>query len=105
MNNIFMTEHFLNWIKGLKDEKGRFRILLRLRKAENGNFGDCQSLGEGVSEMRVHFGPGYRVYFGQEGKNVYLLLAGGDKGSQERDVRQAQKLWKELKVKVHSENH
>ncbi len=96
-NIINRTDLFRDWIDDLKDQKGRARILYRIRYAENGNFGDCESVGDGVSEMRIHFGPGYRVYFGQEGKNVYLLLVGGDKGSQKRDIKRAKTLWNELK--------
>ena len=73
------------------------RILSRVVAAETGNFGDCEPVGEGVSEMRIHYGPGYRVYFAQEGIHVYLLIAGGDKGSQDRDIKQAKALWTELK--------
>ncbi len=91
------TDLFRDWIDGLKDQKGRARIFYRIRSAEHGNFGDCESAGDGVSEMRIHFGSGYRVYFGQEGKNIYLLLVGGDKGSQKRDIKRAKTLWNELK--------
>ncbi len=96
-NIINKTDLFRDWIDDLKDQKGRARILFRITSAEHGNFGDCESVGDGVSEMRVHFGPGYRVYFTQEGRNVYLLLVGGDKGSQKRDIKQAKALWSELK--------
>lgn len=96
-NLINKTETFLKWIDSLKDQTGRARILVRITAAENGNFGDCGPAGEGVSEMRIHYGPGYRVYFAQEGRHVYLLLAGGDKGTQERDIKRAREMWKELK--------
>lgn len=96
-NVINTTAKFLVWIDGLKDQKGRARILSRVVAAESGNFGDCGPVGEGISEMRIHYGPGYRVYYAQEGTNVYLLIAGGDKGSQKRDIRQAKALWNNLK--------
>lgn len=69
---------------------------MRIRSAEAGNFGDCEPVGEGVSEMRIHTGPGYRVYFTRRGETVYLLLAGGDKSSQKRDIVLAKKLAREL---------
>jgi putative addiction module killer protein len=73
----------------LKDRVGCARIVHRIRSAEHGNFGDCGPVGEGVSEMRVHVGPGYRVYYTRRGEMVYLLLLGGDKSSQRRDIRRA----------------
>jgi putative addiction module killer protein len=73
----------------LRDAKGLARILARINAAQHGNFGDCQPVGEGVSEMRSHFGPGYRVYFVRRGETVYLLLAGGDKSSQRQDMERA----------------
>ncbi len=71
-------------------------MLARLRSASLGNFGDCEPVGEGVVEMRIHAGPGYRVYYGRRGRTVYLLLCGGDKSSQKRDIRQAKELFKQL---------
>lgn len=68
---------------------GRARIIHRIRSAEHGNFGDCDSVGEGVFELRVHFGPGYRAYFTRRAEVVYLLLLGGDKSSQKRDIKRA----------------
>ncbi len=98
MRNILnKTDTFLTWIDGLKDQKGRARILSRIVAAEGGNFGDCGPIGGGVSEMRIHYGPGYRVYFAQEGVHIYLLIAGGDKGSQKQDIKQATALWNDLK--------
>ncbi len=89
MNTFQRTDAFDAWIAGLKDRQGKARILARIRSAEAGNLGDCKPVGEGVSEMRVHYGPGYRVYFTRIGSVVYLLLSGGDKGSQRRDIRRA----------------
>jgi len=96
-NVINKTNRFLAWIDALKDQKGRARVLSRIVAAETGNFGDCGPAGDGVSEMRIHYGPGYRVYFAQEGINIYLLIAGGDKSSQKQDIQQAKALWNDLK--------
>ena len=92
MNTMQRTASFDAWLSALADNKGKARILARLTAAEMGNFGDCESVGEGVSEMRIHFGPGYRVYFTRRGKVVYLLLLGGDKSSQARDIKRAKEL-------------
>lgn len=83
------SEEFNDWLLALKDKLGRARIIQRIRSAEYGNFGDCEPVGEGVSEMRVHIGPGYRVYFSRRAEVVYLLLIGGDKSSQKRDIKRA----------------
>jgi len=89
MNTFLRSEEFDAWLGGLKDKIGRARIVHRIRSAEHGNFGDCEPVGEGVSEMRIHTGPGYRVYFTRRGDVLYLLLLGGDKPSQKRDIRRA----------------
>ena len=89
MNIFERSEEFDAWLGGLKDKVGRARIVHRIRSAEHGNFGDCEPVGEGVSEMRIHFGPGYRVYFTRCGEVIYLLLWGGDKSSQKRDIKRA----------------
>jgi len=83
------SDVFDTWLAALKDRRGRARIVHRIRSAEHGNFGDCEPVGEGVSEMRIHFGPGYRVYFTRRGEAVYLLLLGGDKASRQRDIKRA----------------
>lgn len=92
MITFLRTEQFDAWLGGLKDKLGRARILHRIRSAEYGNFGDCEPVGDGVSEVRIHVGPGYRVYFTWRGQVVYLLLLGGDKASQNRDIRRAREL-------------
>jgi putative addiction module killer protein len=74
---------------------GRKRILARIARLEQGNYGDCESVGEGVSELRLFFGPGYRVYFGEDANSVVVLLCGGDKGSQNQDIKQAKVYWQE----------
>ncbi len=89
MNTFLRTEEFDAWLAALKDKVGRARIAHRIRSAEHGNFGDCEPVGEGVSEMRVHVGPGYRVYYIRRGEVVYLLLLGGDKSAQKRDIERA----------------
>lgn len=89
MITFLRTEEFDAWLSVLKDRIGRARIAHRIRSAEHGNFGDCEPVGEGVSEMRVHVGPGYRVYFTRRGEVIYLLLLGGDKSSQKRDIKRA----------------
>lgn len=89
MYTFHRSGDFDSWLAALKDKLGRARIVHRIRSAEHGNFGDCESVGEGVSEMRIHFGPGYRVYFTRRGEVLYLLLLGGDKSSQKRDIKRA----------------
>jgi putative addiction module killer protein len=89
VNTLLRSDEFDAWLAGLKDAVGRARILARLRAAEAGNFGDCQPVGEGVSEMRIHTGPGYRLYYMQYRSVVYLLLSGGDKSTQKRDIKRA----------------
>ena len=89
MNTFFRSDEFDSWLAALKDKVGRARIAHRIRSAEQGNFGDCEPVGERVSEMRIHFGPGYRVYFTRCGEVVYLLLLGGDKSTQKRDIKRA----------------
>lgn len=88
--NIFQkSDEFDAWLVGLKDHIGKAQIALRLDRAAKGNFGDCEPVGEGVSEMRIHYGPGYRVYFTRRDSVVYLLLLGGDKSTQKRDIKHA----------------
>jgi putative addiction module killer protein len=95
--NVFRrTSHFDEWLRALRDPLGKARILARIRSAESGNFGDCAAVGEGISEMRIHVGPGYRVYFCRRGEVVCLLLCAGDKSSQQRDIRMAKVLLESL---------
>ena len=95
---IQQTGAFARWLQGLRDAAGRAAIVARLTRAERGHFGDVRSVGGGVSEMRVHRGPGYRVYFTWRGDALVLLLCGGDKGSQRRDIRNAQAMVLRLKA-------
>ena len=96
MNTILRTEVFDAWLKKLTDTRGKARILERIRTAERGNFGDCDSVGQGVSEMRIHFAPGYRLYFTQFGPVVYILLCGGIKRNQQKDIAKARDMAKVL---------
>jgi putative addiction module killer protein len=97
MNAFVRSADFDAWLSALDDHKAKARILARLRSATLGNFGDCAAVGEGVSEMRVHVGPGYRVYFVRMEATVYVLLIGGDKSSQKRDIARAKQMAHELK--------
>lgn len=81
------------WIDGLKDRQARAKIDVRLRRIALGNFGYCESVGHGVMELKIDFGPGYRVYFGQTGSDIIVLLCGGDKSSQARDIKTAHDYW------------
>ncbi|MBM4133959.1 MAG: type II toxin-antitoxin system RelE/ParE family toxin [Nitrospira sp.] len=88
---------FSDWLDVLRDERAQARILVRLDRVRLGNFGDCVSVGEGVKELRIDYGPGYRVYVGQAGATLVLLLCGGDKRTQARDIRRAKACWKDYK--------
>lgn len=96
MKTIHTTETFDGWFAGLRDKQAEKRIQARLRRAELGNFGDCGPVGEGVSEMRIHYGPGYRVYFTQRGMEIVILLAGGNKSTQSQDIKAALDLARQL---------
>ncbi|MGB4115203.1 MAG: type II toxin-antitoxin system RelE/ParE family toxin [Polaromonas sp.] len=97
MNAFHRTSVFDEWLTLLKDKTAKALILKRIRSAEAGNLGDCQPVGQGVSEMRVHYEPGYRAYFTRTGGVVYLLLCGGDKSSQQSDIAEAIEIAKLLK--------
>ncbi|MBG7618633.1 type II toxin-antitoxin system RelE/ParE family toxin [Herbaspirillum sp. AP02] len=86
-----------DWLSRLRDERAQARIRIRLRQVQAGNFGDCESVGDGVAELRIHVGAGYRVYFGRHGKSVVILLCGGDKRSQQADIKLARQYWMEWK--------
>jgi putative addiction module killer protein len=96
MPSIFTTEVFDSWYAALRDKQAARRIQVRIDRAEDGNFGDCKPVGEGVSEMRIHFGPGYRIYFVLRGAEVVILLAGGDKSNQQKDIKTAVALARQL---------
>lgn len=93
---ICQTEVYESWFRRLRDTRTRARILARIRRLSLGNPGDVAPVGEGVSEMRIHHGPGYRVYFVRRGRTVIVLLAGGDKRSQKRDIVRAKELARAL---------
>ena len=97
MITIHRTAQFDAWLSRLKDTKGKGRIVHRVRAAERSNFGDSSSVGRGVFEMRIHYGPGYRVYFTRQGRAAYVLLCGGTKRTQKADVRKARTLAELLK--------
>jgi len=90
-------EPFTDWLSGVRDKIAAARIRVRLRQVEAGNFGDSEAVGDGVIELRVHVGAGYRVYCGRHGKTVVILLCGGDKSTQARDIKRAKDLWAEWK--------
>lgn len=96
MTEVRKTEFYAKWIDGIRDIKARARILVRIERLAAGNPGDVKPVGEGVSELRVNYGPGYRVYFKQHGRELIILLAGGDKSSQSRDIASALKLARNL---------
>lgn len=96
MNTFLRTTEFDAWLSKLRDQIAKARIIARIRSAEAGNFGDCEPVGDGVSEMRIHVGAGYRAYFCRRGSVVYLLLCGGDKSTEKLDIRDAKRILKEL---------
>jgi putative addiction module killer protein len=87
------------WLRELRDVRAKAQIQIRFNRIASGNFGDHKPVGEGVSELRVDIGAGYRVYFGQHGKTVVVLLCGGDKGTQKTDIQKAKEYWAEWKRK------
>jgi len=96
MIEIGQTEVYSKWFKGLRDRQAQARINIRIRRLTLGNPGDVKPVGEGVSELRIDYGPGYRLYFVQQGQTVVFLLAGGDKHTQERDTKTALDLARDL---------
>jgi putative addiction module killer protein len=92
MIEIRKTEIFAKWLDGLHDIRARARILVRIERLAAGNPGDVKPVGEGVSELRIDYGPGYRVYFKKQGQKVVILLAGGDKNTQAKDIKTALRL-------------
>jgi putative addiction module killer protein len=96
MLEVRQTAGYADWFAGLRDRTAKVRIDIRIRRLSLGNPGDVRPVGEGVSELRVDYGPGYRVYFVQKGQEFVVLLAGGDKSSQDRDIRHAKALARDL---------
>ncbi|CAM5771947.1 hypothetical protein LMIY3S_03679 [Labrys miyagiensis] len=95
MVEVRQTEIFSKWIRSVRDQNAVGRIQIRIRRLSLGNFGDVKSVGEGVSELRIDYGPGYRVYFVRRGEAIVILLCGGDKRTQDEDIKRAKALAKE----------
>ena len=89
---------YKEWLEGLKDNVAKIAILRRVNMLELGHFGDCESVGDGVSELRLHLGPGYRVYFAIQGKQLCLMLGGGTKRTQGRDINRAKQYWQDYQA-------
>jgi putative addiction module killer protein len=96
MMEIRKTETFAKWLDGIQDIRARARILVRIERLSAGNPGNVKPVGEGVSELRIDYGPGYRVYYKEQGREVIILLAGGDKHSQAKDIKTALRLVRNL---------
>lgn len=96
MKTILRTEEFVKWAKALRDARAKAAIAARIDRMEAGNLGDIAPVGEGVSEARIHYGPGYRLYFVERAGAIIILLCGGDKSTQSRDITRARQLSKEV---------
>jgi putative addiction module killer protein len=98
MTEVRETETFKSWMKALKDSNAQVRILARIRRLSLGNVGDAKPVGEGVSELRIDYGPGYRVYFTRIGREIAVFLVGGDKSTQSKDIATAKAIAKGLEA-------
>jgi putative addiction module killer protein len=98
MPEIRKTEAFAKWLDGLRDVRARARVQVRIERLAAGNAGDVAPIGEGVSELRIDYGPGYRLYFKRQGRELVILLAGGDKRTQSADIKTALRLARNLEV-------
>lgn len=102
---IFRTqigkEPFVNWLNALKDRIGRANITNRLNRLSLGHYGDCEPVGNGVYELKIHYGPGYRVYFSEQKETIILLLLGGSKRTQEKDIQKAKQFWAEFREHIY----
>jgi putative addiction module killer protein len=96
MIEVRKTAHFVQWLNDLRDIRARARVLVRIERLAAGNPGDVEPVGEGVSELRINYGPGYRVYFKKCGQEIIILLAGGDKSTQAKDIKSALRLARNL---------
>lgn len=96
MITIQQTERFAKWLSELKNLTAKIQILRRLKRIEGGNLGDTKSVGDGVHEIRIHTGPGYRIYYTYQGEEIIFLLSGGDKDSQDADIVRAKEIAKEI---------
>lgn len=94
------TAEFDKWIRKLKDIRAKAKILFRIQKLEtDGHFGDCKPVGDGISEMRINYAKGYRVYFNERDNRIVVLLIGGDKSTQQKDIKKAKEIWNRIKDK------
>ena len=89
-------EPYTEWFKGLRDKHVKAKIAVKVDRMKLGNFGGCESIGESLSELKINYGPGYRVYFGQIGDVIIILLCGGDKSTQSKDIKKAHEYWNDL---------
>jgi len=96
MIEIRKTDIFVEWLDNLKDVRAKARIIFRIDRLQTGFYGDVSPVGEGISELRIFYGPGYRIYFVQQGSEIVILLNGGDKSSQKKDIARAKKIALEL---------
>ena len=96
MIEVRRAERFIVWLNGLRDARAVAKIAIRIKRLADGNFGDVAPVGDGVSELRIHYGPGYRAYFVQRGEVVVILLCGGDKSTQARDIAVARDMAREI---------
>ena len=94
---VNQTPDFRKWMLKLRDIRAKAHILLRLTQVEGGNLGDFKSVGNGVLEIRINYGPGYRLYFAKDGKTIVILLIGGDKSTQDQDIVKAKNIWQGIK--------
>lgn len=96
MYQVYKTKIFTDWFNSLKDQTAKNKIRIRIDRIELGNLGDHHSIGDGVSELRITYGPGYRIYYVIRGREIIILLCGGDKSGQNRDIKRAKKLAQEV---------
>lgn len=96
MYTVYKTNIFAEWFDSLKDQTAKNKIRIRIDRIEMGNLGDHHTIGDGVSELRITYGPGYRLYYIIRGRMIIILLCGGDKGTQTKDIKTAKKLAKEV---------
>lgn len=96
-------EPLTEWLIAL-DATSKAVVIKRVERLEKGNFGDCEPVGDGVFELRIHYGPGFRVYFGKQGQTAVILLMGGDKGTQNRDIEKSKQYWLDYKERAHDKN-
>jgi putative addiction module killer protein len=92
---LLFSEEFRGWLARLRDDIAKAAVVTRLARLESGNVGDAKALGDGISEIRIHYGPGYRIYFQRRGREIVILLLGGDKSSQQRDIERARLIAKD----------